>query len=90
MELYLAGAPFYTHPGQDANPLVASGALLEGYCGYGVFDVTAWPFYNVVGLSPNNPVVAALAPIAPQGACGRCLQVKCDGAVSILMLYPCS
>ncbi|WIA07996.1 hypothetical protein OEZ85_007467 [Tetradesmus obliquus] len=47
----------------------------SGSCGYGDLDPKLWPFYNVLGLNPNNELIKT----RPQGACGSCLEIECTG-----------
>lgn len=64
---------------QDAALGIASASgfnltINSGSCGYGNIDPRLYPFYNVVGLSPNNSIVKT----RPQAACGNCLEILCD------------
>ena len=48
---------------------------MKGSCGYGQQIQQVWPFWNVVAISPKNPLITSAL---PQDACGRCIEIRCN------------
>ncbi|KAF8072373.1 EXPA5 [Scenedesmus sp. PABB004] len=63
-------ASFFGGPRTSAPPVARPAAATS--C-YGDLDPRLYPFYDVVGLSPDNPLVRG----RPQDACGSCLEIEC-------------
>ncbi len=59
------------------DPVVPSGALLRGSCGYGAFSRDNWPFWSVATASAYNFALLGKG----SSGCGACLQVSCSGSV---------
>jgi hypothetical protein len=71
---YSGNATFYGGP-QDSSVEEYDSKISTGSCGYGDIDGKTWPFYNVIGLAPSNPLLQGLA----QRGCGTCVEVECVG-----------
>lgn len=51
----------------------ASGAMLQGACGYGEISKDSYPYWSVAALSLTNQFSVA----GPAKACGECFEIKC-------------
>lgn len=66
-------------PADGVDPAEPSGALVEGACGYGPFDINSYPNWRVAAISPNNPLAASTTR-QPKIGCGACFELQCIGS----------
>ena len=66
------------------SPSTPTGGLVAGACGYETLAQSEWPFWNVVGIGPNNPIAYK----GNKKGCGYCIRAECTGAVRNTLLQP--
>ena len=71
-----------TQDGKD--PDSPSFGVLNGACGYGQLNRSAWPYWRAVGLSSSNPIVAKSS---AKDACGTCIKLTCTASVSLGIIH---